>query len=68
MDILNACVKRQAVANDAGMIEAVVTLRIRDEGSPNPFEVDVTPCIPRELAASPAQLHQRLLRAAIEAV
>lgn len=68
MDILNARVKRKAIANDVGMIEAVVTLRVRDTLRPHPFDVDVMSFAPLEMAASPEQLNQHLLRSAIEAV
>lgn len=67
MDILSAKVKRKKIATDVGMIEAVVTLRVRDTLRPSPFEIDVLSFAPMSLANSPHQLNEQLLQSAIDA-
>lgn len=67
MDILNAHVKEKKIATDVGLIQAVVTLRVRDSLRPAPFDVDVMSFAPLELANMPDKLDQHLLQTAIEA-
>jgi len=65
MDILDARIRHARRVGEFEMVEAVVTLKVRDTLRPNPYEVDVLSFAPFDLARHPGAMRQHLLDCAM---
>ncbi|SMX46155.1 hypothetical protein [Actibacterium lipolyticum] len=61
MRILNARVKKARYARDFGMVEAIVTLLVKDTLRPVPYEMDVMAFAPRDMHRKPGALRSYLI-------
>lgn len=67
MDILDARVSHARRLDEFAMVEAVVTLNVRDTLRPNPYEMTVLSFAPYHLANRPGALRRHLIHNAINA-